>query len=53
MMEEDCFDPETSSVVDTNSWAILQLMQGGQAEAISHFVSLSIRYLVRGITKIL
>lgn len=27
------YNPETASVIDTNSWAILQLMEGEQAEA--------------------
>ena len=39
-MEEEYFDQEGSSVVDTNARAILQLMEGEQAEAIALFVSL-------------
>ena len=39
MMEEEHFDQESSSVVETNSWAILQLMEGEQADALALFHS--------------
>eukprot|EP00977_Amphora_coffeiformis_P018893 scaffold6781_cov204-Amphora_coffeaeformis.AAC.8 len=37
MEEEDYFDQESSSVVETNSWAILQLMEGEEADAMALF----------------